>query len=472
MFNLKKTKIVATIGPATEARETLEKMALAGMNVARLNFSHGNWEEHLNRLKIIREVSDKIGKPVAILQDLCGPKIRIGDFYKESVVLKNGQNFIFTTKKCVGDEKKVFINYSNLHKEIKKDAKILLNDGKNEFKVQKIEGNDVYCKVITGGEIRGRRGAFFPGTAIKIDSLTAKDKKDAEFGIANDVDFMAVSFVRSAKDLFWLRNFLKKNNSRIGIISKLETLDAMNNIDEIMEASDGVMIARGDLAVEVSPEQVPVFQKMIIKKANMAGKPVIVATQMLESMIKNSVPTRAEVNDIANAIFDGADAVMLSEETAMGKFAVEAVEVMARTARYTEANFDYERYLNNSHAHLKTVTDSVSCSVVSVAHDISASAIVVFTESGLTARMIARHKPKQPILVLTSNKATYEKQALNSGCYGRLIPSYNDFSEVISAAKEMALKNKLVKKGDKIVISFGVPFKISGSTNLMMVQGV
>lgn len=306
---LKKTKIVATIGPATEDKKMLENLALAGMDAVRLNFSHGDFAEHQKRLDLVRSVSEKIGKTVAVIQDLGGPKIRIGDFYKESIVLKNGRSFILSTEKCAGNENKVFVNYKNLPKELKKGSKILLNDGKNELRVEKISGNEIYCRVIVGGEIKGRRGVNLPGTFLKISSLTEKDKADIKFGIKNKVDFMAVSFVRQAADVIELKNILKKANANIKVIAKIETQEAIEMIDEIIFAADGILVARGDLAVEISPEKVPMAQKMIIKKCNAKGKPVITATQMLESMIRNPVPTRAEVNDIANAILDGTDAV-------------------------------------------------------------------------------------------------------------------------------------------------------------------
>lgn len=467
----KKTKIVATIGPVTENKEMMEKLALAGMDVVRLNFSHGTYEEQGKRIKLARIVSKKIKKPIAVLQDLCGPKIRIGDFYKESIVLKNGHKFILTTENCVGDENRAFINYKNLHKEIKKDAIILLNDGKNELKVEKISGSEIHCRVINGGEIKGRRGVNLPGSYLKISSLTAKDKKDAEFGIKNNVDFMAISFVRTPADVLELRDILKKAKaSNIRIIAKIETEEAIENMDSIIEAADGVMVARGDLAVEVGAERVPILQKLIIQKCNNIGKPVITATQMLESMIKNSVPTRAEVNDIANAILDGTDAVMLSEETTLGSHPVKAIEVMARVARHTEDNFDYEEELKHKHLAHKEITDSVSYAVVNAAHNISAKAIVALTQNGLAARMVSRYKPKQPIIALTPNEKTYHQLALNFGCYPQIIKNFKNILDIIGTAKDVVVKSKAAEKGDKIVISAGIPFGKSGATNLLIAQ--
>lgn len=470
---VKRTKIVATIGPATENLKTMEALASAGMDVVRLNFSHGSWEEHQLRSDLAREVSKKLNRPIAVLQDLSGPKIRIGDFYKESITLKNGKTIILTTQKCVGDENRVFVNYKNLHKEIKKGAKILLNDGRNELRVEGISGNDIHCKIIVGGDIRGRRGVNLPGSYLKISSLTAKDKKDIDFGVKNAVDFMAISFVRTPKDVIELRNILKnKKSADIKIIAKIETQEAIENIDGIIEVSDGVMVARGDLAPETGAEQVPVLQKMIIKKCNVAGKPVITATQMMESMIKNPVPTRAEVNDVANAIFDGTDAVMLSEETTLGNYPVKAVEAMTRIARHAEENFDHEEILRNIHLSQKLVTDSVSYSVANIAHNVDAKAIVALTESGFTAKAISRCRPKQPILALTPNKHTFNQLSLSFGCQPQLIDGLKDINNVIDIAKKTVAKSGFAKKGDKIIISAGIPFGRTGNTNLILVQEV
>ncbi|KKQ23303.1 pyruvate kinase [Candidatus Wolfebacteria bacterium RIFCSPLOWO2_01_FULL_38_11] len=469
---IKKTKIVATIGPATENKISMEELALAGMDVVRLNFSHGNYKEHLNRINLARLVSKKINKPIAILQDLSGPKIRIGDFYSESIILRKGQTFILTANKCVGDEKKVFINYPNLPKEIKSGERILLNDGKNELKVEKILGNEIRCKIIVGGEIKGRRGVNFPDSNLRISSLTKKDREDIKFGIKNKVDFMAISFVRKPSDILELRNILNKAKTNIKIIAKIETKEAIENLDEIIKAADGVMVARGDLAVEMLAEHVPILQKNIIKKCNYAGKPVITATQMLDSMIKNPVPTRAEVNDVANAILDGTDAVMLSEETALGNYPIEAVSVMARIARHTEENYDHEEILKHAHLLPKSINDSISYGIVTAAHNIGAKAIIALTEYGNAARMISRYKPKQPIIALTPNRKTYNQLSLSFGCQPMLIKYFKEISEVIEEAKKIAVKNKIAKIGDKVVIGAGIPFGKAGSTNLLIVQVV
>ncbi len=469
---LRKTKIVATIGPATDNKETIEKMVKAGMNVVRLNFSHGDYAEHLNRIKLARAVSKKFGRPIGILQDLSGPKIRIGDFKEGSATLKKDHPFILTVKKCAGDAGKVFVNYKSLPSEVKKGDIIMLNDGKIELIVEKISGGDIHCKVLVGGEIKGRRGVNIPGAYLKISALTAKDKRDIKFGVENDVDFMAISFVRTAKDILSLRKILKKSGADIHIIAKIETKESIDNIDEIIGVADGIMVARGDLAVEVSAERVPILQKMIIKKCNIAGKPVITATQMLESMIKNPVPTRAEVSDVANAVFDGADAVMLSEETTLGDYAVNAVELMSKVARYAEENFDYGDARNRGDHFTKSVADSISYSITNICRNVDAKAIVALTESGFTARMISRYKPKRSILALTPNRKTFERLSLSFGCYPRFIKDFKNLEEVVETAKEMAVGNKMAKKGDKIVIAAGIPFGASGTTNLLLVQKI
>jgi pyruvate kinase len=308
----KKTKIVCTIGPATESKEKLLELAQAGMNVARLNFSHGSKEEHGKRVESIREIIKKTGKTIAILQDLCGPKIRIGTFKDSTVMLHEGQEFILTTDECEGDEKRVHVNYSNLPKEVKEGTIIMLHDGTKKLQVLRVSGNDIVTKVIIGGRLSNHKGVNVPGANLSLSALTDKDKVDVNFAIENQLDFVALSFVRRAQDVRDLRKILEDNKCKAQIISKIETPEALENIDEIISLSDGIMIARGDLAIEIPAEEVPIVQKLIIRKCNEVGKPVITATQMLESMIKSQVPTRAEVSDIANAIIDGTDAIMLS----------------------------------------------------------------------------------------------------------------------------------------------------------------
>lgn len=471
MYN-KKTKIVATIGPATENEKTLTELFCAGVNVTRLNFSHGDFAEHQVRIDRTRKISKKIKQPIAILQDLSGPKIRIGDFYQERVELKAGDNFVLTTEKIVGDEHRAYVNYAKLPKEVKVGGIIFLDDGKKKLKVKSVKGNEIHCEILVGGNTKGRRGVNVPGAYLSISSLTEKDLADAQFGIKNNVDYMAISFVRRASDVLDLRKILDKHKSKIKIIAKIETQEALENLSEIVDAADGLMVARGDLAIEVPAEEVPLAQKEIIKRCNRVGKPVITATQMLESMIHSPVPTRAEVNDIANAIFDGTDAVMLSEETTLGEFPVAAVEVMSRVACRVEKEINHQAVLQNSHLTPKTITDSFSYAAVNRSHEIGASAIVALSKSGETARMVARYRPHKPVIVLTPDEKTYNQLALSYGCYSVHCPQFSTLPAVVKKAKDILKKEELVKTGDIVVIVAGIPFGYSGGTNLLLAEKI
>ncbi|MEK7555915.1 MAG: pyruvate kinase [Patescibacteria group bacterium] len=466
----KKTKIVATIGPVTENEKTMTALAKAGMDVIRLNFSHGDFVEHGKRVEVARKVSAKLDKPIAILQDLAGPKIRIGEFYKERVHLKKGSMFTLTTKKIVGDETKAFVNYKQLPKEVKKGDFILLDDGKKKLQVLSVHNSEIKCKVIVGGETKGRRGVNVPGVHLRISAITEKDKKDLEFGIKHQVDFIALSFVRQADDIVTLRKILRTRGADISIIAKIETSEAIQNIDSIIEQSDGIMIARGDLAIEVPTQDVPILQKMIIDKCNHAGKPVITATQMLESMIKSPVPTRAEVSDVANSILDGTDAVMLSEETTLGDYPVQAVTVMSDVAIRVEGMHRKKKI--SGVGNIAKVVDAVSGSVVYVADKTGAKVIVALTESGFTARMISRFKPSQPIVVMSPYERACRKMALSYGCYPVLIKPFKYVGQVTEHVGKFMIKNKLTHKGDKVVIAAGVPFGKVGGTNMLFVHEV
>lgn len=466
----KKTKVVATIGPASAKEAVLMKMVRSGLNVARLNFSHGDHAEHTRSMGLVRKVSKKSGVPVAILQDLSGPKIRIGDFYQERIMLRKGGEFTLTTEKCVGDETRAFVNYPALPREIKPGKFILLDDGKKKLEVLSVKGKDIRCRVVVGGETKGRRGVNLPGTELRISSLTAKDKKDLEFGLSQDVDFVALSFVRRAEDVMELRAILDRKKSKAQIIAKIETETAIENLEGILQAADGVMVARGDLAVEMPMEQVPLLQKRIIQMARELGKPVIVATQMLESMIHAPVPTRAEVNDVANAILDGTDAVMLSEETTLGEYPAEAVETMTRIAASVETE-EYRRPLKKDDAlGLDSVAESVSLAAVHVAREVGAATLVALTESGFTARAISRHRPAQPIIVLTPWDYAIRRVCLSYGCYGYHVKPFKYTSEVMDRTKKLLVKERIAKKGDLFVVSAGVPFGKRGGTNLVMVR--
>ncbi len=468
---MKKTKIVATIGPVTESFEVLEKLLNAGLDVMRLNFSHGDFSEHQGRVDNFRKAMEKTGKSGAILQDLGGPKIRIGNFKTESVTLKKGQTFTLTTDKIEGDETIVSVNYPLLPKEVSKGHIIFMHDGKKKLEVKEVKGNNIVCKVLIGGEIRGKRGLNMPDSDLSIKSLTEKDLVDLEFGIKNKVDFIALSFVRRPSDIIELREILKKRKSDAGIIAKIETPQAISNIDEIIALADGIMVARGDLAIEVPFEKVPGYQKMMIKKCNALGKPVITATQMLESMIKSPVPTRAEISDIANAILDGTDAVMLSEETTLGDFPVEAVEVMRTIAKEVENDFPERAIVRAGKYGETNISDSITSSVVKTARDVGAKVIVALTESGFTARMISRHRPHSTILALSPNMPTSRKLSASFGCIAVTVPRYDTIEDVIKIVKEHCYNEKLVKKGDKVVIVGGVPFNTKGlATNMLIVQ--
>lgn len=475
---LKKTRIIATIGPASESSTVLKKLMKAGMNVARLNFSHGDHAWHTATHATIRETAEKCGCTVAIMQDLMGPKIRIGDFATEFVTLKKGATFTLRTKKGVGDESGAYITYENLYKDVEKGDTVLLDDGKVALTVSVIQGADVVCKVKIGGRIRGRRTVNVPGAYLSLSSLTKKDKEDLVLGVKLGVDIVALSFVRTASDVRELKKLLKKHGSEAKIVAKVETPEAVENIVDIAREADAIMVARGDLAVEVPREDVPLLQQDIIKICNSLGKPVVVATQMLETMITEANPTRAEVSDIAHAILEGADAIMLSAETGVGAYPVEAVEVMARVAQKVEKKCtarDITRMpsiCNGRTGCDHGIVDAVSESAVHIAKSIHAQAIIALTESGFTARMIARFRPKQTIFAVTPNETTMRQMELSFGCHARTIPPFTHVSDVRAKMEEIVLKEKIAKKGDTIVIAAGVPFGKVGGTNMVLVHVV
>ena len=470
---IKKTKIVATIGPKTTSIPMLSKLLQSGLNVIRLNFSHGDFKEHQVKVDNFKIAMKNTGINGAVLQDLSGPKIRLGEFYQERVNLKPGSTITITTDNIIGDEKRVSINYPLFPKEVKKGDSIMVDDGKKRFQVISIKGNEVLCKVVVGGETKGRRGVNLPDTDLTIKSLTDKDKKDIAFGLKNKVDFFAFSFVRNPEDVKELRAILNKAKSKAKIIAKIETPQAVRNIDAILDLCDGLMVARGDLSVEVPAERVPMIQKMLIKKCNDAGKIVITATQMLESMIKSPVPTRAEVSDIANAILDGTDAVMLSEETTLGDYPLEAVKVMTRVALDIEHNYPSRELSSQKERGERSVTDSITSSVVKTAHDIGAKAIVALTKTGYTSRMISRHKPIVPIVAATSDNITFNQLNISFGCLPLLVDNYNDVSNVKKIVKSFCLKNKIAKRGDKIVfVACATSDNKDPSANMILVETI
>ena len=467
-----KTKIVCTIGPASSSYEKIEKLIQGGMDVARLNFSHGSHEKHHQVIENIRQASLKTNESVAILQDLGGPKIRIGKIKKEPVLLKEGSFFILTNRPVPGDEQGVSVTFPSLPQKVKKGDCIFLADGTLELKVKELTPTDIICRVVRGGKLTSHKGINIPNISMDISSLTEKDYQDILFGIKNKVDFIGLSFTRNAEDVLRARKFLKENGAEdISLIAKIEKKEAVNNLKEIIETSDGIMIARGDLGVEIPLENVPLVQKDIIKRCNFVGKPVITATQMLMSMVSGPRPTRAEVTDVANAILDGTDAIMLSEETAVGNYPVEAVETMNKIALRVEKAIDYEKILSERSLSVKpTNPDAISHATCQVALDLKAKAIVTFTLSGSTARMVSRYRPPVPIIAASTRDSTVRKLALSWGVYPFKSDELENTDDMIEKSRKVALATGLVEKGDKIIITAGIPFKIPGTTNLLKVE--
>ncbi len=469
---MRRTKIVCTIGPASGSYKLIEELIKKGMDVARLNFSHGNYEGHLQKIEYIRQASLKAGKTVAILQDLEGPKIRIRKIEKEPIFLKEGSSFILTNRKVIGDEQEVSITFPSLPQKVKQGDYIFLADGTLELKVKETTFTDIICRVIRGGKLSSRKGINIPNISLDISSLTEKDYQDILFGIKNKVDFIGLSFTRRAEDVLKVRKILEENGAEdISLIAKIEKKEAIDNLKEIIEASDGIMIARGDLGVEIPLENVPFVQKNIIKKCNFVGKPVITATQMLMSMVNGPRPTRAEVTDVANAILDGTDAIMLSEETAVGEYPLEAVETMNRIALKAEKAIDYEKILSERSLSVKpTNPDAISHATCQVALNLKAKAIVTFTFSGSTARMVSRYRPSVPIIAASTQDSTVKKLALSWGVYPFKTEELKDTDDMMNRSRRVALETGLVEEGDKIIITAGIPFRIPGTTNLLKVE--
>lgn len=468
-----KTKIVATLGPSSSDVATIVKMLEAGLSVARVNMSHGDHESHGHSIAEARAAAKRAKLPLAILQDLSGPKIRIGDFATETVTLEEGKKLVLTTDTCVGTVERVHVNYVKLPAEVAVGMAIFLNDGKQKLVVEAIRGNDIVTTIVHGGTIRGRRGVNVPDADLSISSVTPKDRKDLVFGLKEEVDFVTLSFVRDAADIELLRKLIKKETDRsVSIVAKIETKFAIENIDEIIDAADAVMVARGDLAIEMPPEKVPLLQKQIIRKANFAGKPVITATQMLDSMRTEPTATRAEVSDIANAILDGTDAIMLSDETAVGKHPEKAIAVMARVAKEVESDLNF---IDRQHEwdFLPTTTyEAVGQSIAGAAATVMAKAIVTLSESGSTARTVARYRPRLPIVVLTPHQLTFAQSLLVYGCVPVLVTKVKSLPEAQKAARAALSKLGLAGKGDAYVLGAGIPFGAKGATNMMVVEHV
>lgn len=471
---MRKTKIVCTIGPASESLEMMKKLIDAGLNVARLNFSHGDFEEHGNRIKNIRQASKELGKTVAILLDTKGPEIRIGKLKEEPIELVQDEYLTLTTEEILGDKERIHVTYSDLPKDVEVGSTILIDDGLIELTVVGVNDTEIKCQIVNGGQIKGRKGVNVPGVKTSLPGITEKDAADIVFGIEQDVDFIAASFVRKASDVLEIRELLEKHNAgHIQIISKIENQEGVDNLDEILQVSDGLMVARGDLGVEIPAEEVPLAQKQMIEKCNLAGKPVITATQMLDSMQRNPRPTRAEASDVANAIFDGTDAIMLSGETAAGKYPVESVRTMAQIAERTETALPYRDLFHKySLAQEVSVTEAISQSVAKSALDLHANAIITATESGYTARMVAKYRPEAPIIAVTPNEDVMRKMSLSWGVLPVLGVHAPSTDIMFEMAVDSALKTKMVEPGDMVVITAGVPVGRSGTTNLIKIHHI
>jgi pyruvate kinase len=468
----RKTKIVCTIGPASESPQVLEALIEAGMDVARLNFSHGTREEHLKKIEKIREIGERLERPVTILQDLAGPKIRIGKMREGGAELRQGENFTLTTREIVGDEKGASVSYHSLPKEVRPGDTILVADGTIELQVLKSNGQKIECRVVIGGTITSHKGINFPTSTILASPVTEKDLEDLTFGIKHGVDLIGLSYVKGAGDIQAVKKALRQASADLPVIAKIERKEALEKIDEILSASDGIMVARGDLGVETPLERIPTLQKMLIRKANRLGKTVITATQMLRSMVDQTRPTRAEVADVVNAIYDGTDAVMLSEETATGRFPVEAFEMMAKISRAAEEEFPFDHFLRMESSNRTDLPEAISHVASILAKEVEAVAIVTPTESGSTARWVSRLRPRQPILALSRHPSTVRWLNLCWGVWPILVPDWQDTDEMLERSKRIPEELGMASRGDRIVVIAGVPISIPGTTNLIKVETV
>lgn len=469
---MRKTKIICTLGPAVDNEEVLKKLMLKGMDVARINFSHGTHEEHKKRVDMFKKVRAEVGRPIPLLLDTKGPEIRTGRFESGEIELKQGDCFVLYNSDMVGNSKGATITYKELYKDVRKGSSILINDGLVELEVDEIKGKDIYCTVLNGGVIGNNKGINVPGAEIHLPSLTEQDVEDIKFGIENEFDFIAASFVRKASDVIEIKKVLEKHGGHgIKVIAKIENREGIQNCDEIIKVSDGIMVARGDLGVEIPVEEVPVVQKMLIEKCYRAGKPVITATQMLDSMIRNPRPTRAEASDVANAIYDGTSAIMLSGETAAGKYPVESLEMMAKIAEKAENSMDYwKRFSSMQYDMVTSVTNAISHATCTTALDLKASAIITVTQSGHTARMISRFRPACPIIATTVDPRVHRQLSLSWGVLPYLVSEASTTDEMFDAGVDKALESGLVRNGDLVVITAGVPIGVSGTTNILKVH--
>ena len=457
---MRKTKIICTMGPNADNREVMKKLAESGMDIARFNFSHGDHKEQKMRMDMLKSVREEVGKPIAILLDTKGPEIRTGLLKDEQkVMLSEGQLFTLTTAEIVGDSTKVSITYDGLSEDVVPGKKILIDDGLIELEVKQIVGSDIVCKVINGGELGQRKGVNVPDVPVRLPALTEKDRKDIVFGVEQGVDFIAASFVRSAESILEIKALLKECKAPyIPVIAKIENAEGIKNIDEILHCADGIMVARGDLGVEIPAQEVPHLQKWLIQKCNDHCKPVITATQMLDSMIRNPRPTRAEVTDVANAVYDGTDAVMLSGETAQGKYPVEALQMMVEIVKNTENHLDYDILLQQAQKNRKrNISSAIGYSSVATAASLDAKCIITPTATGVTARVVSKFRPKAPIVGVSPNEETLRRMQIYRGVQPVKSIPYHTTDDVCEGALEIAKSKGFVEEGDVIVMTAGIP---------------
>ncbi|HSW58847.1 MAG TPA: pyruvate kinase [Dehalococcoidales bacterium] len=468
-----KTKIVCTLGPGVNNQETIESLIKAGMNVARINLSHGTLKEHACYIGMVRDIAEKLGKGVAVLADLPGPKYRTGEMKHNSALLKKDAEVTLTNRQVCGDENYISINFPTLARDVKAGSKILVDDGNIQLKVKEVRGEEVICTVTAGGIVTQGRGVVVPGAAVSGPFITERMKTNLDFVVEQLPDFIALSFVTHPENILSVREILTKKEIDIPVICKIEREEAVKNFDKILSISDGIMVARGDLGVEIELQRVPMVQKDIILKCNRAGKPVITATQMLESMVNSPRPTRAEVTDVANAILDGTDAIMLSAETSIGKYPVQAVQMMRKIAEETEKHLPFEQMLLQRGQYLENKADElISYNAVYSALKLKAKAVVAFTQSGTTARRVSKYRPSVPIIAITPVQETAGRLILSWGVHSFQIASPSSVDDLFAVGTNLALKLGLVKKGDLIVITGGVPIGVARSTNLLKIQKV
>lgn len=469
---MRKTKIVCTLGPATNDVEIMKQLIHNGMDAARINFSHGTYETHAETIAKLKQAREELNAPIPLILDTKGPEIRVKTFKEDKMRLEEDATFTLTTREVEGDVNIVSVTYADLPKDVHRGSRILIDDGLIELKVEDITETDVVCKVVNGGVVKSRKGVNLPGVEVNLPSLMEKDIEDLKFGVENGFDIVAASFIRSAEDVLKIRRVLEENGGgQMHIISKIENQQGVENIDKILEASDGIMVARGDLGVEIPPEEVPLVQKILIAKANRIGKPVITATQMLESMVHSPRPTRAEANDVANAIFDGSDAIMLSGETAAGAYPLEAVATMARIALKAESAVDYAAKLANTTEPARVnITNAISMAACATAAELKTAAITTVTKSGFTARMISRYRPACPLIASTSDETVWRQMNLIWGCKPMLYTGELPRGGVFDTALEIAVKSGLLKNGDTVVSALGMPLGFSGATNTLRVD--